>query len=429
MEEEILTQKEKNRQIAKTLKATKVRHESMACKTYELKVDRSHSNTATLDHLNRLFLEAKWLYNSVVGLGNLFEEADWKQKKVLVKNKDGLFEERELRCLSAQMRQEIISRAKDNIHGLSTLKARDHAVGRLGFKSRIFSIPLIQYGRTHRILGNHVEIQNVKQPLVVHGLGQIPTERGTEPTSATLIQRNGDFFIHLSVYQPRIEKVFPKKAIGIDFGIKSQLTLSIGLRIQEGVFPTKRLRRLHRELSKRAKVHGKNWTKTNLKLNREYQKLSNRRADIRHKIVSRITSTYESVAFQDDPIRGWMVMWGRKVQASAIGGIMSDLKTKSHTLTVVPRFKANTALCFKCGHINEIDLDTRIMTCDACGLVADRDLMGATNDWLQIPAGRREYTPRDTKTATEMMVYLNDIPNVSASQVEELGSHPIPNRW
>ena len=58
-----------------------------------------------------------------------------------------------------------------------------------------------------------------------------------------------------------------------------------------------------------------------------------------------------------------------------------------------------------------------------CGLVMDRDLNAAVNIWSQVPMEHREPTPADTKAATEMLEYFNSIPRVSASLVEEAGSH------
>ena len=43
-------------------------------------------------------------------------------------------------------------------------------------------------------------------------------------------------------------------------------------------------------------------------------------------------------------------------------------------------------------------------------------------NWKTVPAERRELTPVDMKTSSELMEYFDSIPNVSASLVEETGS-------
>jgi putative transposase len=143
----ILNREIKNRQISKTWWRTVDRHKSMVCKTYELKADRSHLSDETLETLRRLFLEAKWFYNHLIAQGDVFH-ADYKIKVVRVRNKKGEFEERELHCLSSQMRQEIIDRTKDTVisrlhpshysflrqlllsKGFSTLSRQRHGLGR-----------------------------------------------------------------------------------------------------------------------------------------------------------------------------------------------------------------------------------------------------------------------------------------------------------
>jgi len=55
---------------------------------------------------------------------------DDKVHEVPVKVKD-IFEIRDLRCLSSQMRQGIISRTQDNIRGLSERKKKGYKIGKL----------------------------------------------------------------------------------------------------------------------------------------------------------------------------------------------------------------------------------------------------------------------------------------------------------
>jgi putative transposase len=412
----------KNQRISKARQETIQRHKSMTCKTYELKFDKSHLSKDMLDALHLLFLEAKWFYNSVVASLQSANhcEFDYRTTEVLAKNRDGVFETRRIKFLSSQMRQEIVDRARDSLMSLVQLKRNGRRVGALKFKSRIESIPLKQYGCTYRIRGGgRVAIQNFKRPFRIMGLDQIPL--GAEFANATLEQRNGDYFMHITTYQRPVECAASKKAIGVDAGIRNQLTLSNGLQIIEVVPVTRKIRRLHRELSRRI-PRSKNWFKTKIKLGKEYDCQTNRRADARHKIVSRLASTYDSVAVQDDNVAGWQRLWGRRVNSSGIGGITRDLKTKPRTPVIVSRFEQSTRKCSSCGSLKNVDLDERIYKCDKCGLYIDRDLNSAINNLKAVPAERRELTPVDTKAATELMGYFNGIPNVSASLVVEAGS-------
>ncbi len=63
---------EKKDKIAGTRKLTKERRKNQICKTYEVKFDYSHLSKEKLNYLNRLFLEAKWLYNYQLSQEDVF---------------------------------------------------------------------------------------------------------------------------------------------------------------------------------------------------------------------------------------------------------------------------------------------------------------------------------------------------------------------
>jgi len=213
----------KNEAIKASLKATKARRTHQSCRVFTVKLDTSHLNAETLHHLRMLFLEAKWLYNHILAQPNVFE-VDYKLSAVPVKVKD-TFERRQLSQLSSHMKQSLITRTRDNIRGLARLKEHGLKIGSLKFKSRVNAIPLKQYGNTYRILNEkYLRIQGIRQQLRVNGLAQIP--RGSELANATLIQRHGDYYVAITTYQAKEQKTpLPAKTVGIDFGLKTQLTL------------------------------------------------------------------------------------------------------------------------------------------------------------------------------------------------------------
>ena len=230
--------------------------------------------------MERLFLEAKWFYNSILATQDIFALPDdyYKTKQVMVKVKDS-FETRKLGYLSSQMKQEILDRTKDSVRALSVLKHKGRRIGGLRFKSQVTSIPLKQYGNTWKVQDrNHVNIQGIKQKrLRVRGLIQIPED--AETTSAILIRKHGDYYLHVTTFLPKIAGASAKekqRSIGVDFGITNQLTLSNGVRVNYAVQPTTKLKRLQRELARR-KRFGKNWCKTRVELEKEQDKLLNRK--------------------------------------------------------------------------------------------------------------------------------------------------------
>jgi putative transposase len=415
----------KSQIIRETLKKTIERRKTQICKQYELKIDRSHLNKQTVQHLKSLFLEAKWLYNHVLANGNIFE-TDYRINAVDIKVKDH-FETREIKHLSSQMKQEIIERMKDNIQGLAELKKKGQKVGHLKFKSEVNSIPLKQYGNTYWIINKlYVHIQGIKQKLRVRGIFQIP--KSAELASALLIRKHGDYFLHVTTYQTRVtlnsqetQKEEGEKSIGIDLGIKNQLTLSNGIRINYEVPISDRMKKLCRKLSKK-QYRSHNWWKAKSKLEKAYDRATCIKKDIQNKLVHKLTEQFNTIVYQNDSIKAWQRIWGRRILSTSLGGITSALEKKAHTPIEIPRFVPTTQECSKCNARNETNLDDRIYECIQCGLSIDRDLNAAINiEKKGVPTVRRESTPGDTLAST-LMEYFNNIPYVRASMVVETGS-------
>ena len=408
---------EKNDAIRKTISETRERRKSQTCISYELKIDISHLGRTRVKNLNRIFLEAKWFYNYILSEDDIYNQ-DYRINRVKIKVKDH-YEDRDILLLSSQMKQEIIDKTKDSIRGLSNSKKNGNKIGKLHFKRRINSIPLKQYKNTYNISGKYVRIQRIGR-LKVSGIEQIPKD--ADIANATLESRNGDYFIHISTFTGIKDITHSDNGIGIDFGIKSSLTLSNGIIINEDIPLTGKAIKLHKELSRR-KQYGKNWYKTLNKLNKEYKYITQKKKDEINKIVNIITNSFETIAFQNDPIKGWMRLWGRKIQGSAIGGIMDDLKRKSRTPKVVPRYTPTSQVCSKCNHRQKMPLKERTFNCGSCNISIDRDLNASINILeYMVPAERRKFTPMDMKTYTYMMEYLNTIPGVKASFVVDIGS-------
>jgi len=418
------TASSKNQILKATFKATKARRKCQNCRVFEVKLDNSHLNQHTQEQLKRLFLEAKWLYNHILSQPNVFD-MDYKLSAVPVKVKDS-FELRELTHLSSHMKQSLIRRTIDNIKGLARLKEKGHKIGPLKYKSSVKSIPLKQYGNTYRILNDkYLKIQGISQHLRVNDLAQIPP--GSELANATLIQRHGDYFVAITSYQTKTKTTPPVKTVGIDFGIKTQLTLSDGIAIQYVIPISKKLRKLHQKLS-RCQFRSQNWYKTKRQLEKAYAKVTNIKKDIKHKLVHYLHTTYGVVCYQDENVKAWQRLWGRKIVSTAIGGIIRTLEVKVHTPIKVDKWFASTKTCSRCGTIRDIGLDERVYVCPVCGLVMDRDHNSSItieHEGLThlVPTGRRDVKPVETESSTfASLEYLNRIPYVKASSVCEAGS-------
>ncbi|MEM0166906.1 MAG: hypothetical protein QXI46_05725 [Thermoplasmata archaeon] len=179
------------------------------------------------------------------------------------------FEERELTILSSQMKQYIIKRLQSNNKSLIILKAKGKKTGKIRYKKALHSIPLMQYGITYWINANDktVHIQGLGD-FKVNGIDQIPWNG--EFANANFIERNGDYFLHVVVYTPKEEKVHNGRAIGIDLGIKNQITFSNGIKVQYAIPMPERVKRLYKSFSRS-----------------QYDKKKKNKIKKRHKIITK----------------------------------------------------------------------------------------------------------------------------------------------
>jgi len=247
-----------DKKIKESLKKTKEKRKNQIPKIYQLKISYSNLNKQQKQWLERVFLEAKWLYNyTIADIENRLNSQTEKIKQVEVKTPQGI-ETRDIICLSSQMKQGILDRIKKNLSDLSKAKQKGIKVGKLKFKSDYRNIPLKQNEITFKVLKdkNRIKLQGLKKPVRVLGLQQLP--ENCDIAKAELIKKPDGYYIYLTCYidkqteKQKQEKI--NKPIGIDFGIKHQLTLSNGIKINYTVEETKRLKKLQKNSRKEART-------------------------------------------------------------------------------------------------------------------------------------------------------------------------------
>ena len=393
---------EKKRKIRETLRLTREKRKSQVVKVYTLKIDESHLNILQKRWIHKIFLEAKWFYNYVIERDDLFS-LDLKIKNVLVKNRDGNDEWRKLEYLSSQMKQGLHSRIIDSIKGLSVLKKKGFKVGRLKHVRNIDSIPLPQFKNTWNIQNERIRIQGLKKTLPVSGLDQIP--ENAEFANAILFKKASGYYLHVTTYLPKQERIKTGKDVGLDFGIKDNIVTSDGEKFNVKIPESEKLKRLQRHLSRKAKG-SKQREKVKAKIKKEYERISNQKKDKVNKIVSHLVKTYDTIYIQDEMIKRWhQGLFGKQVQNSALGAIKARLKSLE-SVRVISRSFPTTKMCYRCGVINPISLSERTYRCDFCGLEEDRDIKAAktvlTVGRLKFPCTERTCTPPEKTTTTQI---------------------------
>lgn len=370
------TQKQK---LKETFRETRERHSEMDVHVYTVKLDESHLSIDQYEHLKMLFVEARWETNDIIASNDIFNY-DYRRTVVdgLDKNRNPV--QRTLTRLSSQMRQSIVDRKKQDIINLAKVKEKTGKnVGRLKFKSHVDSIPLKQYGVTYRILNDkYIAIQGLRKPFKVRGLKQIP--KGAEYVNAVLFNDCGNFYVKITCFVEKKQRQKTGVTEGLDYGIKTSVTISNGTKENICVSEPKRLRKLQRGLHRRQQKGSNRYNKTKLAIRKEYAKIKQQKEDLKNKFVSKVTKECDTIVMQDENVRGWHKGWfGKQVQHSCLGGITSALKKRAETLVIISRWYPSTKTCDECGYIQEVGLEERVVKCNKCGVVRDRDLRASLN--------------------------------------------------
>ena len=246
-----------------------------------------------------------------------------------------------------------------------------------------------------------MKIAGIHKPIRVNGLRQFLNIPDIEIANARLLKRGTGYYIQIVVYVPKENKQAKiNETIGIDFGCQTSLTLSNGKKINIKVPESERLKRLQRVQSKKQKG-SKNFYKAVSKVDKEHQKIVNRRNDLANKVIAEL-SQYEHIIIQDEQIKSWHSNkhHSKAVQYSILGRVKSKLKMNPNTI-ILNRFLPTTKLCTNCGKIhNEIKLWDRIFECD-CGIKEDRDIHSANSMiWFyknKIGLGQTDFKPVEIK--------------------------------
>ena len=399
---------ERNCKIRENGKATRERRSNMDCRVISVKIQENRLSNAKREKLQRCFLEAKWLSNAVIASETLTLDDT---STVQVKIKD-TFETREIKNLSSHMKQSVVDSIKANIFNLSKAKKKGLKVGKLKFKKECNEINLKQFGNTYCLKShNKISIQKIGV-LTVNGLEQINLDE-VEFANAKLIQKPSGFYIHLTVYtKKQSQSETEKEILGLDMGIKDQLTFSNGVKANFYLEEGEQLKGLIRKLNRQVK--GSNQYKQTLaRIKRIYEHLNNQKNDVVNKLNSVLEKNY-IICFQDELLSQWKrkkskrkFSFGRKVQHGILGRVKDKLK-KSSSNFMLESSVPTTQTCPVCGCLTKHNLDKRIYHCNHCGFEClDRDVHSA--NMMVLLSGYGTYRSLNTDTvSTERMVSLLD---------------------
>lgn len=375
----------KNKAIADRGRETRIRRHAMECKTFELKIRANKLNLRQKEELSMLFVDAKRYYNDIIAFmkSNDVSDYDWKNTIVSVKTKDGSFEKKEIKYLSASERQAVIAQIKSSLKALATSKRHGAKVGKLRFLSEVNQITLRQPSINYAVDFDRkrVRVQGVHGDMRVGGLSQLVGIDSMEMAFAKLVRTPLGYFLKVTVYFPKakLKSETNGKCIGIDFGCATSFTTSEGDKIDVSVRESDRLKRLSRKANRISKsARSEHKKHLYFLIAREYAKMDNRKKDIACKLAHRFAQ-YDQCVIQDEMLQAWHKGGhGKAVQHSCMGSIKARLMANPN-IVVLDRSCPTTKLCRECGEIHhEMTQRDRVFKCD-CGVSEDRDVHAAEN--------------------------------------------------
>ena len=370
---------ERNKLIGLNGLQTRQKRLMQSCKTFKFKIDYNNLNLQQKECVKMIFVEAKWIYNYLIGQENIYS-FDYKNlNKVTHKDKNRNDIETNIQYVHSSVKQELISQIVNQIKGLAKLKKKGHKVGKLRYKTEFNSIKLKQYNITHSIRGNKFKIQGIKDPIKVMGLKQLNKYENIDYTTANLLYDGINYYIALTCFIDKEEKTYDNDIVGIDMGVSTTLTLSDGTKYDISIGESEKLKRLQTKLSKQKKGSNNRY-KTIKKIRKEYIHINNKKNDISNKIISKILSNYKNIVIQDEQLSKWKQdgISGSKMQHSTLGRIKSKL-VENNKVIVLDKWFPTTKYCRQCGSKIELELKDRIFECPNCKIKEDRDIHAANN--------------------------------------------------
>lgn len=298
---------EERQKIKDSLKATHERRKTQIMKVFELKVNCHHTSKETFKKMDDYFVQSKWVYNDMLRTSengeNIFKYEYNHHKEItrLDKDKNEIKETVTLPCV---YHRGIVKQVKTNICNLSKAKNKGIKIGKLKYTSEIDSIPIIT-GFIKIKDKKHITIPNFKD-LNVYGLEQFINIPNYEIADGRLIKKASGYYVKITVCinkeNSKSERTF--KEVGLDFGIKDNITTSDGEKFNCNVQESEQLKFLQKQLHRKQKGSKRYYRLLN-QIRREYEHLSNKKTDESNKLISYLKKNYDMIYFQDEMIAKW----------------------------------------------------------------------------------------------------------------------------
>lgn len=250
---------EKKNKIKESIQNTRLKRTMQIVKVFECKIVEKRLNKKQKEELEMLFVEGKWFYNHLL---NLHKEKELREinacqvKEVEHFNKEHQKINSRLEYISAAQKQAIQARMISNEMTIKRLiKNGLQKHGNLKFKSELNCIPLRQYNQQYSFKSfNKVKIQGISGKILLKIGNQL--QIADELANANLVRKPDGYYLKVTAYINKEnfkEKQKNGKEIGLDFGIKTNITTSEGEKLDVSIEESERLKKLQREMFRKVK--------------------------------------------------------------------------------------------------------------------------------------------------------------------------------
>lgn len=182
----------------------------------------------------------------------------------------------------------------------------------------------------------------------------------------------------------------PSLTIGIDLGISHLLNLSDGSKFDNPKHLAKASKRLaiQQKIFARKQKQSKNYQRQKLAVARIYERVSNSRLDLHHKITHKLICENQATSYAIEDLSVKNMVKNRKlakvIHDAAWGQLVTLLTYKAKwygkNVLKVNRFFASSKMCSHCHHkLDSLPLSVRNWTCPSCQTHHDRDVNASNN--------------------------------------------------
>ena len=265
-------------------------------------------------------------------------------------------------------------------------KSRKKKIGRPSFKNR-------DSHQSYRLPNQKFTLNDSSIRLEKIGKVKLIVDRavpmGCKFMSVTVSKNKcGQFFASVLVEMEIIHTPKTGKRIGLDIGIKTFLTGSDGLTVENPtVFRESQaeLRQAQQHLSRKKKGSVRR-KKATLKVAKIHNNIANQRNAFIQQTTAKLIDEYDFIAIEDLNVSGMVKnrKLAKSISDASFAEFYAVLSYKAawygKEIVKVDRWFASSKTCSCCGWKNEkLTLSDRTFNCSSCGLEKDRDLNASEN--------------------------------------------------